>query len=327
MLCFYIAAPPTTTTTTSTSSTTTTTTTTAALKSCFLNQTTYSTGSGPYSVTVVDVNNDSKPDIVVPNEYSATVGILLNKGNGTFLNQTTYPTGSWPCTLAVVDMNSDNKPDIVVPNYWSYNIGVLLNTGNGTFLPQTTYSTGTNPTSVAVADMNGDNKPDIVYSNYNSDGVGVLLNKGNGTFLNQTTYPTGKMASSITIKEQDNENKLQILNLIIESATDENKIIQHYIERANVLFNMDQWKEVLDNIDYLEEKNVLDDELFMIKWKSMVHYEIQKVRNLMKNELGVKLLDNTEYINFYTNINKENVNELLNKKALKYANAKRKKIM
>ena len=43
----------------------------------FLTQTTYSTGSGPVSVTVVDVNSDNKPDIVVANEGSANVGVLL----------------------------------------------------------------------------------------------------------------------------------------------------------------------------------------------------------------------------------------------------------
>ncbi|CAF1468422.1 unnamed protein product [Adineta steineri] len=133
------------------------------------------------------------------------------------------------------------------------------------------------------------------------------------------------MASSITIKEQDNESKLQILNLLIESTTDENKCIHHYIERANVSFNMEQWNDVIDNINYLEKKNVVDDKLLIMKWKSMVHYEIQKVRNLMKNELGVKLLDNIDYVNLYTNINKDNIDDMLNKKQLKNHGASKKK--
>jgi hypothetical protein len=79
--------------------------------SMFLNQTTYSTGTGtsPRSVTVVDVNSDNKPDIVVANEYSANVGVLLNTGTGTFLSQTTYSTGTYPYSVAVVDVNSDKN--------------------------------------------------------------------------------------------------------------------------------------------------------------------------------------------------------------------------
>ena len=46
--------------------------------SIFLNQTTYSTGNDPWSVAVVDVNSDNKPDIVVANEGSANVGVLFH---------------------------------------------------------------------------------------------------------------------------------------------------------------------------------------------------------------------------------------------------------
>ena len=147
--------------------------------STFLNQTDYSTGTGSYpvSVAVVDVNSDDKPDIVVANYNSDSVGVLLNTGNGTFLNQTTYSTGSDsnPQSVAVVDVNSDNKVDIIVANSGSNTIGVLLNTGNGTFLNQTTYLTGSGPWSVAVVDVNSDNKTDIVVTNYNSNSVSVLL--------------------------------------------------------------------------------------------------------------------------------------------------------
>ncbi|CAF5219888.1 unnamed protein product, partial [Rotaria magnacalcarata] len=73
----------------------------------FLNQTTYSTDTSPRSVAIVDVNSDNKPDIIVSNWNSKTVGVLLNKGNGTFLTQTTYTTGTNPGSVAVVDVNSD----------------------------------------------------------------------------------------------------------------------------------------------------------------------------------------------------------------------------
>ena len=87
----------------------------------FLSESTYSTGSSSYSVAVVDVNNDNKPDIVVANYGSNSAGVLLNTGNGTFLSQTTYLTGtdSSPLSVAVVDVNNDNKPDVIVANWGS----------------------------------------------------------------------------------------------------------------------------------------------------------------------------------------------------------------
>lgn len=185
----------------------------------FLNQTTYTTGTGstPNAIAVVDVNGDSRPDMILANQGSNNVGVLFNAGNGTFLNQTTYSTatGSSPNAVAVVDVNGDNKPDIVVVNGALNNVGVLFNTGNGTFLNQTTYSTGASSSSnsVAVVDINGDNKPDIVVTSSASNNVGVFLNAGNGTFLSQTTYSTGTGCAprSVVVVDMNSDNKSDIV--------------------------------------------------------------------------------------------------------------------
>ncbi|CAF1312794.1 unnamed protein product [Didymodactylos carnosus] len=175
----------------------------------FTAQTTYSTGSGsnPVSVVAIDVNGDSKPDIIVANTGADNIGVLLNTGNGTFTAQTTYSTGSSSNPLSVVaaDINGDGKPDIIVANGDASNVGVLLNTGNGTFTAQTTYSTGSgsHPESVAAADVNGDSKPDIIVANGDASNVGVLLNTGNGTFTAQTTYSTGSGSNPVSVVAVD----------------------------------------------------------------------------------------------------------------------------
>jgi hypothetical protein len=189
----------------------------------FLNQTTYTTGtgSGLRSVAVADVNSDNKPDIVVPNNGLNNVGVLLNAGNGTFLNQTTYTTSAGPYSVAVADVNSDNKPDIVVVNSNANNVGVLLNAGNGTFLTQVTYTTavGSTPRSVVVVDVNSDNNPDIVVGNSATNNVGVFLNKGNGTFLTQVTYSTGTGSTpyALVVVDVNCDNKPDIV--VANSAT------------------------------------------------------------------------------------------------------------
>ena len=43
----------------------------------FINQTTYSTGTNPWSVTTADVNGDTKIDLIVANWGSNTVGVCL----------------------------------------------------------------------------------------------------------------------------------------------------------------------------------------------------------------------------------------------------------
>ena len=175
----------------------------------FADQVTYSTGSSsyPYSVAAVDVNGDSKPDIIVANYGANNVGVLLNTGNGAFVAPVTYSTGSSsrPYSVAAADVNGDTKADVIVANYGANNVGVLLNTGNGAFVAQVTYSTGSNsrPYSVAAADVNGDSKPDIIVANYGTSNVGVLLNTGNGTFADQVTYSTGSNSRPYSVAATD----------------------------------------------------------------------------------------------------------------------------
>ena len=92
----------------------------------FSSQTNYSTGIEPWAVAAADVNGDNKPDIIVANEGSTTVSVLLNAGNGTFTNQTIYAVGMGPSSVAAADVNGDNKPDIIVANWGSNTTSVLL---------------------------------------------------------------------------------------------------------------------------------------------------------------------------------------------------------
>ncbi|CAF1183264.1 unnamed protein product [Adineta steineri] len=196
-------------------------------------QTNYSTGSGSYPqcVSAVDVNGDSKPDIIVANNGGNNVGVLFNAGNGAFLSQTTYTTGSpsYPPSASAADVNNDNKSDIVVANQYLGNVGVLFNFGNGTFRSQTTYSTGNNsgPTSVVLVDVNADGQRDIIIANYDGDSVGVLLNFGNGTFRPVTSYSTGNNSNtrSVSVVDVNNDNKPDII------------VANQNLDNIGVLFN------------------------------------------------------------------------------------------
>ncbi|CAF0935617.1 unnamed protein product [Adineta steineri] len=157
----------------------------------------YKTGQRtfPPGVAVVDVNSDKKPDIIVTNQNTDTIGVFLNIGHGEFSFEKDYevPFSFSPKCPQVVDVNGDTHPDIIVANTRGDSIGIFYNSGNGTFISWTTFSTGkdSEPNSVSVVDVNGDNKPDLIVGNLKTSNVGVLLNAGNGKFLNQTIYSTG----------------------------------------------------------------------------------------------------------------------------------------
>jgi predicted Zn-dependent protease with MMP-like domain/predicted nucleotidyltransferase len=95
----------------------------------FSNQTRYSTGLGsqPYSVAVLDFDNDTRLDIAVANYGTNSLGVFLGYGNGSFASQLIFNTGfdSHPFALFVGDVNNDNLTDIVATNNEYGNVDIL----------------------------------------------------------------------------------------------------------------------------------------------------------------------------------------------------------
>src|SRR5580658_474305 len=152
---------------------------------------TFGAGTDPDAVAVGDFNGDGKLDLVVANEGSNNVGILLGNGDGTFQAAVNYGVGSAPTSVAVGDFNGDGKLDLAVVNELSNNVSILLGNGDGMFQAAVNYGAGLSLFSVAVADFNGDGKLDLAVANYESNNVSILLGKGDGTFQAAVDYGIG----------------------------------------------------------------------------------------------------------------------------------------
>ena len=152
----------------------------------------------PVFVAVGDFNGDHKPDLVVANQNSNSVSVLLGNGDGTFQTAMNFGVGTAPVSVAVGDLNGDHKLDLVVANEYSDTFSVLLGDGDGTFQAAQDSATGGGlPASLSIADFNGDGKPDLAIANLQSgDTVSVLLGNGDGTFKAARASASGSLRTA-----------------------------------------------------------------------------------------------------------------------------------
>ena len=170
-------------------------------------------------VTVADLNNDGKADIVCTAETSNGVFVLEGNGDGTFQSPVYFATGSAPWSVKVADFNGDGINDLVVANRSSASLSILLGNGDGSFQPQETIPVGSSPQDVAVADLNGDGKYDLVETNQGDGTVGILKGNGDGTFQNMQTYAVGSTPLGEIVVDLNGDGRPDIVVVNLASGT------------------------------------------------------------------------------------------------------------
>jgi hypothetical protein len=145
-----------------------------------------SSSSFPYpsSVAVGDFNGDGKLDLVVANQGSDTVGVLIGNGDGTFQPPVEYPAAG-TFSVAAGDLDGDGHVDFVAAT--KNGVSVYLGKGDGTFGAAVNY--GFTPGTLALGDFNADGKADLAII---GDGLSIFLGNGDGTFPMTAVYSTSR---------------------------------------------------------------------------------------------------------------------------------------
>ena len=177
----------------------------------------FATSTYPISVSIGDIDGDGKPDLVMANNSSNTVSVLLSMsyiGMINFATKVDFTTGTQPCSVSIGDIDGDGKPDLAVANQSSSTVSILrnLSTGSGSvsFATNLDFTTGTSPYSISIGDIDGDGKPDLATANYSSNTASVLRNvstSGNVSFAAKVDFATGTYPQSISIGDIDGDGK------------------------------------------------------------------------------------------------------------------------
>ena len=164
--------------------------------------------AGAYAVATADLNGDGIPDLVVTDEATSSVSVLLGKPNGKFKPARTYSVGADPNSVAVADLTGDGNLDIITTGKLNGTVSVLMGNGDGSFDAADTFTaTGIYDSNdvplqaedVIAANVMGDNKESLIVLAapsgdcgnlyYPNAVVSVLPGNGDGTFAEPIITP------------------------------------------------------------------------------------------------------------------------------------------
>ncbi len=173
----------------------------------------------PSTLTSIDVNGDSKPDLIVvsanQNTGLATLSVFFGNGDGTYQQpRADYATQLITGSVTVADVNNDSHPDLIMVgspasgNPASPALQVFLNDTHGAFgLPINGPAIPGLEQVAVVAKFNSDANPDIA-----TNGGYILLGDGTGHF----TLKSGiqfSAADSLIAGDLNHDNKIDIATI------------------------------------------------------------------------------------------------------------------
>ena len=142
----------------------------------------------PIGVSVIDANEDRRPDLVV-GCYNTASRLLINDGGRSFTTSAFYNTFG-AAAMATGDLNNDGHVDIVIADQVVKELIVMLGDGQGGFTQPTGLITAiqSNLASAAMGDFDHDGNQDLALGYVNDPRVLLYFGTGDGHF--RTGQPT-----------------------------------------------------------------------------------------------------------------------------------------
>ena len=167
------------------------------------------------SIAAADLRGNGTLDLIVVNDATNSLQVLLGNGDGTFRAPASYQTPDLPGVVMVGDFNGDRKLDLVTVEEtgFCHCISVLLGNGDGTFQePPITMMPPVPPVALGIGDFNHDGKLDLVSIGFfgGSNEIDVLLGNGDGTFTLGASYTVGSGPQSVAVGDFNGDHNLDL---------------------------------------------------------------------------------------------------------------------
>jgi len=163
--------------------------------------------SNPFALVGADVDGDGRRDLILADNGSSTLDILINNGNGFYVYPVSPGPGMAPTAVVAADLTGYGHKDLAVAG--SNQVNILFSGGGSSYNFAGSVPVGTNPLAIVAGDFNGDGKLDLAVANSGDGTVSILLNNGGGSFT-VSTVAVGSFPDSLAVGDFNRDGKLDL---------------------------------------------------------------------------------------------------------------------
>jgi len=157
------------------------------------------TGSRATDLVVIDVDRDSRADVLAALPDQDEVQVYLGDGSGAFVEGPAIG-GSAPQALAVADFTGDGLLDVAVANGGDQTLVVRLGTEAG-FSEESSETRSQRAARLVATDVDRDGRLDLLALDDAAGVLATLLGRGDGTFYNGPSIQVGERLGGLAVTD------------------------------------------------------------------------------------------------------------------------------
>ncbi|MCX8155476.1 MAG: FG-GAP-like repeat-containing protein [Verrucomicrobiae bacterium] len=167
--------------------------------------------SNPFLPASADLNQDGRPDLLIPNYGNNTLLLLTNDGRAGFQTLTNLSGFSSPRALVAGRWGPSSNAFLAVANFLPSTLSIVRET-NGIWTLITNLSGFNRPAHIVAGDWNRDGHLDLALPNSLGGNVRLVLGNGDGTFQLSSNYTVGSGPSYLAAADLNGDGRLDLVS-------------------------------------------------------------------------------------------------------------------